>query len=303
MLHKKISIITPSLNRASFIEYAIQSVIKQDYPNFEHIIVDGGSKDGTVELLRKYKHIVFVSESDNGMYDALNKGLKMVSGDIIGFLNTDDMYENNAFRNVSRKFYDNDVQAVKGCANVFNETANGNLEFVSQHVPGHLDLLDLSNIGPPYFNAWFFRSSVFETAGHFDPQYQISGDRELLFRVALNGLNYVTLNNVVYNYREHLGSLTLGRNSESLEHSAAEKFTMTGSGLERKHLPRRARDYLLALRMRCAFRMIVKHAKAGRIDKVIYYVQLGLQYEPSWLLKHWKVILPDGGGGAIKKVI
>ena len=94
----KISIVTPSYNSAKFIEDCIQSVLKQNYPNFEHIVIDGGSTDGTVEILKQYPHLKWISEPDEGQSDALNKGFKMAEGDILGWLNADDVYLKNVFQ-------------------------------------------------------------------------------------------------------------------------------------------------------------------------------------------------------------
>jgi glycosyltransferase involved in cell wall biosynthesis len=104
----KISILTPSFNSIEFIEQAITSVLKQNYDDFEHIIVDGGSKDGTVEVLKKYKHLNWISEPDKGQSDAMNKAFEMSCGDIITYLNVDDYYETGAFSLVSNYFQNHD---------------------------------------------------------------------------------------------------------------------------------------------------------------------------------------------------
>ncbi len=90
----KVSIITIAYNSAETIEDTIQSVISQDYQNIEYIIVDGGSKDATMDIVAKYAHKIshFISEPDKGIYDAMNKGVSMASGDLVGILNSDDMY-------------------------------------------------------------------------------------------------------------------------------------------------------------------------------------------------------------------
>ena len=87
----KISIITPSFNSARTIRDTIESVRTQDYANREHIVIDGGSKDGTVELLKEYPHLIWVSEKDEGHYHAMNKGIERATGDIINILNADDV--------------------------------------------------------------------------------------------------------------------------------------------------------------------------------------------------------------------
>ena len=104
---KRISIITPSYNSSSFIEDCIQSVLNQNYPNFEHIIIDGASTDGTVEILKKYLHLKWISEPDEGQSDALNKGFKMATGEIIGWCNSDDVYCKDTFTKVVDTFDSN----------------------------------------------------------------------------------------------------------------------------------------------------------------------------------------------------
>jgi len=96
----KISIVTPSFNSAKYIEDCIQSVLNQNYPNFEHIIIDGSSTDGTIRILKKYPHLKWISEPDEGQSDAINKGFKMANGEIIGWLNADEFYLKDAFKKV-----------------------------------------------------------------------------------------------------------------------------------------------------------------------------------------------------------
>jgi glycosyltransferase involved in cell wall biosynthesis len=103
----KISVITPSFNQAQFIERTVQSVLSQDYPNVEYIVMDGGSTDGTIEVLKKYSDkIIWKSEKDNGQSDAINKGLKIATGDIVAYLNSDDTYEPGALKKVA-DFFEN----------------------------------------------------------------------------------------------------------------------------------------------------------------------------------------------------
>ena len=110
----KISIVTVSLNQGKYIEDAIQSVLKQNYKNFEHIIIDGFSTDNTIEILKKYKHLDWISERDEGQSDALNKGFKKCTGDVIGWLNSDDWYHENTFNKVKNILLDNSIDAVYG---------------------------------------------------------------------------------------------------------------------------------------------------------------------------------------------
>lgn len=104
----RISIITPSYNQAPFIERTILSVLDQDYENVEYIVIDGGSTDGTIEILKKYSdRITWKSEKDNGQTEAINKGLRMTTGDIVAYLNSDDTYEPGALAAIADYFRNN----------------------------------------------------------------------------------------------------------------------------------------------------------------------------------------------------
>ncbi|MEM4721713.1 MAG: glycosyltransferase family 2 protein [Candidatus Methanomethylicaceae archaeon] len=206
----KISIITPSLNYSAFIRAAVESVLAQDYEPVEHIVVDGGSTDGTLEVLREYPHLKVMVGKDKGIHDALNRGLRMSTGDIIGFLNADDMYEPDVFRKLARFFETNpeadavaceaDIQYL-GCSDSARKKIQGSrvknfrLADVTVHIPA--------------FNRMFFRRRVFSRLGHFDSEYRIAWDREFLVRLCLSGLNVEYVPQTVYCYRVHARSLTL----------------------------------------------------------------------------------------------
>ena len=100
----KISIITPSFNSAGHIQRAVNSVLEQNDTDFEHIIIDGGSTDGTLEILNKFEHLKIVSETDQGQSDAMNKGFELSSGDIVVYLNSDDYFVPGVFKVVRRGF-------------------------------------------------------------------------------------------------------------------------------------------------------------------------------------------------------
>lgn len=100
----KVSVVTPTFNSIVTLKETIESVLAQDYTNWEHIVMDGGSTDGTVELLRQYPHLKWLSEKDKGHYDAMNKGIKRASGEIIAILNGDDYYRSDALGKIVRAF-------------------------------------------------------------------------------------------------------------------------------------------------------------------------------------------------------
>jgi len=108
----RISVITPSFNQGRFIEDAIRSVLIQDYPDFEHIVVDNCSSDNTLDILKKYPHIRWISEPDNGQSHALNKGFRMATGDILAWLNCDDFYLPGSFHNAAGMLKDPAIDGV-----------------------------------------------------------------------------------------------------------------------------------------------------------------------------------------------
>ncbi len=120
----KISIITPSYNQAHFIERTIESILGQDYPDLEYIVMDGKSTDGTVAILKKYSdRIIWKSEKDSGQSEAINKGLRRAKGDIVAFLNSDDTYEPGALRKVAEFFEKNpDIKWAYGKCKIVDES-------------------------------------------------------------------------------------------------------------------------------------------------------------------------------------
>lgn len=130
----KISIVTACYNAVDTIEQTILSVLSQDYPSIEYILVDGGSIDGTVDIIRKYesKLTYWVSEPDKGMYDALAKGFEHVSGDVCAYINADDFYQPHAFATVCEIFQDSKYQWITGISatyNIFGQIVGTKLPF------------------------------------------------------------------------------------------------------------------------------------------------------------------------------
>jgi glycosyltransferase involved in cell wall biosynthesis len=205
-----LSILTPTFNRANYIVDAIESVLSQDYSNFEHIIVDGQSTDTTLEVLARYPHLKMISEPDSGMYDALNKGLKMAQGDVIGWVNSDDLFLPGVFTDVMALFTaDPQLEAVVGGATFFsgskdNPTIIRTIPWIEAG-----ELIPRLTRNSPVTNGWFFRRSVFDKVGGFDSSCLYAGDGDFLLRMAFAGINYRPLRKVVYSYRIHSGSFTI----------------------------------------------------------------------------------------------
>jgi glycosyltransferase len=178
----KISVITVVLNRADTIRTTIESVINQSYDNIEYIIIDGGSTDGTMDIVHSYKDKidVIISEKDNGIYDAMNKGLSFASGDIVGFLNADDHYANSlVLEKVAEKFKGNNIDAVFGDT-VFVDEKN---KVIRYWKVGKFKRFKIKLGWMPPHTTFFVKRNIFHQCGGFDSSYSISGDYELAVRL------------------------------------------------------------------------------------------------------------------------
>lgn len=179
----KISIITVCFNSEKTIEKTLKSVLDQDWHNIEHIVIDGGSNDGTVAILERFRpHLAcVVMEPDKGIYDAMNKGLSRATGDVICFLNSDDFYnKNDVLTRVANKIQKNGVDAVFGDVAFFNE---GNPDYLVRHYrSGSFHAGRLSWGWMPAHPALFMRREVYNKLTGFDDTYRIAGDFELIAR-------------------------------------------------------------------------------------------------------------------------
>jgi len=179
-----ISIITPSLNQAAFIEENIKSVLQQNYPNVEHIIVDGGSTDGTIDILKKYTHLHWFSETDRGQSDALNKGFHMAKGEIIGWLNSDDTYCPNIFNLIANQFASGKVRVVCGDGFEIDENSCVTSNLYSRHTKPE-ELIKYWKWKYEFVQpAFFFHRSVFSEIGYLDECLHYAMDYDFFIRLS-----------------------------------------------------------------------------------------------------------------------
>jgi len=188
--YQKISIVTPTYNCAAFIRDCIQSVLNQGYKNFEHIVVDGASNDDTVAILKEYPHIKWISEPDKGEVEALNKGLRMVTGDIIGWLNADDCYVDGTLQRVVEE-----VKPEKDRHLIYGKTMFIN----DQKEPTHwvtpavtITMVTLAkwftlNLFQP---SMFFSRELFQNVGFFSEKLCYGVDYHYWFRIAKKGYSF-----------------------------------------------------------------------------------------------------------------
>ncbi len=180
-INYKISILTPSFNSGKYLERAIQSVLSQDYSNWEHIVMDGGSTDNTVEILNKYPHIIWRSEKDNGQSDAMNKAFDLSTGDIIVYLNADDYFEENIFFNVIDHFQKESCNFLVGKGRIVSDK-----DVLSEWTPEtnyRKILLHFKYCFPLNPVSYFYKRHVQQEVGGFNISNHYTMDYEFLLKV------------------------------------------------------------------------------------------------------------------------
>jgi len=180
----KLSIITPTYNSILFIESCIQNVIKQNNSNVEHIIVDALSSDGTVNVIKEYakkhSHIKWVSEKDSGQSNAMNKGIAMASGELLGFLNVDDYYEDGVFTKAISLSETLSAHFFSGNCNVWSHT--NELTYVSKPKDNTFCACYFRETYPINPASYFYRKSVHNEIGLYDEQNHLSMDLDFFLR-------------------------------------------------------------------------------------------------------------------------
>lgn len=177
----KISIITVTYNSEKTIEDTLKSIQSQTYKNFEHIVIDGASTDGTLNIVRSFSNTIVSSEPDNGIYDAMNKGLKLVSGDIIGILNSDDFYSSsNVLQLVVDAFCVNNIDSVYGDLQYVSQ--NNLNKVVRYWKAGRFKRERFLNGWMPPHPTFFVKRKCYQKYGCFDLDFDSAADYELMLR-------------------------------------------------------------------------------------------------------------------------
>ncbi len=193
MYYPKITIVTPNFNGELYLEQTIKSVLSQNYPNLEYIIIDGGSTDNSVEIIKKFENQLayWISEPDNGLYDAVQKGFEKSTGEIMAWINSDDLYHNKAFFTVAEIFNFHEVNWLQGIPTVFDEM--GRTVFIDSikrwskldYYTGNFEWIQQESV--------FWRRSLWESAGSkLVVEMKYAGDLELWLRFFRYEKLYVT---------------------------------------------------------------------------------------------------------------
>jgi len=220
-----ISIITVTYNSVKTLEQTINSVLDQNYNNIEYIIIDGGSKDGTMDIIHQYEKkfstkgysYKYISEPDNGIYDAMNKGISLSNGDLIGILNSDDWYEIDTLSTVVSQYQLNpNYDVFHGLLrnvdkdNVTTSIVGYSAQILKQHMIQH--------------PTCFIKKEVYDSYGLFDTSFTSAADYELVLRIWTNGCKFLFIESILANFRE--GGISSNMNSFKEDYKVKLKYKL-----------------------------------------------------------------------------
>ena len=199
----KISVVTPTFNGIATLRETIESVLAQDYKNWEHLVIDGGSTDGTLDLLRSYTHLRWVSEKDRGHYHAMNKGIDRASGEIVGILNADDCYRPGALSKVAGAFSQHpDWGALFG--DIVYVDGRGDEIFRREEACYDYDVLRFGNVCYVIHPALFVKKSVYDEIGRYRYEKFLNCcDVDLILRLGKERCQVGHIPSLLANYRLH----------------------------------------------------------------------------------------------------
>jgi glycosyltransferase involved in cell wall biosynthesis len=245
-----ISIVTPSFNQADFIVEALESVRSQNADNYEHLVMDGMSTDGTVDLLRnhvarsEHKNIVWISERDTGQSEALNKGFQRAKGEIIGWLNSDDRYRPDCFEHVVRAFEENpDVDIVYG--DYLMVDAVGTVLKIRREIEFNAFVLLYHRVLYIPTTATFFRRRVFDEGNWLDETLQYAMDLEFFIRLSERGYRFKHIPQLLADFRMQPNSKTCSYpDRQRMEH---RKVIVAAAPIVRRLRNPRVRGLVLVL--------------------------------------------------------
>lgn len=228
-----ITIVTVVFNGDEHLEKTMLSVINQTYDNVEYIIIDGGSTDGTLEIIKKYEDKIdyWISEKDEGIYDAMNKGIMLALGDIIGLINSDDWYSEKIFEKISQYYSLNSL--IYG--NLLTHFNSGQTYKHSIPIPKTKEEVRLSIVHPTVFTSKY----LYKMVGLFDLSYKITSDYDLMIRMFLYGAKIVKINEVLVHFREGGASANGAGAIEGIK--IAQKHNFSKQAMQRKILKLKVR--------------------------------------------------------------
>ena len=272
----KITVVTPSYNQGKYIKRTIESVLTQGVNDLEYIVMDGGSTDETISILKEYgDKIIWKSEKDKGQTDAVNKGIREAHGEIIGWLNSDDIYYPGAIKKVMQIFEEKpDVNVVYGNANHIREDDS----FIEEYYTEDFDYERLKDICFICQPSLFFRKKLVEKYGYLDDSLQYCMDYDYWLRLG-KGERFYRLNELIAGSRLYEDNKTLGARRKVHE----EMLTM-----QEKNLGKASEKWIYNLAHVIVDEMGIPREKDGRTNPE--FAKMLAKVSAKEFLKHYKYI-------------
>jgi glycosyltransferase involved in cell wall biosynthesis len=283
-----ISIVMPSYNQARFLEDAIRSVLEQDYPRIELIVIDGGSTDGSLEILRRYRDRLAhcISESDQGQADAINKGFQLTRGDIVAWLNSDDVYLPGAVKeavNALRDFPDAGMVYADGLM------VDADLELLDRHYYKPLSIVDLLSFEVLLQPTVFMRRAALEDVGWLNDDYHLILDHELWIRIACR-YPLVHINNFWALERTHAEAKTISQ-AQGFVEEAQRLIAWAGQSDELGDLVLKENKRIQAGLHVFAGRRLID---SGEYKRAFRYLMQAAAEHPQTVLRYWYKVVQAG---------
>lgn len=199
----RITIVTPSFNQAKYLPETIESILNQGYPNLEYIIIDGGSTDGSVDIIKKYEsHLAYwISEKDSGQSEAINKGFKKATGELFAWVNSDDVLFPGCLRRIAECYQENGRPDIIYANVAYIDSLGSIIRFV--RVPHQSRFLFFQGVWHVPAPTTFFRASLFRNIGELNRNYHISMDLDMWMRMMKAGARVVQISEYLGAYRCH----------------------------------------------------------------------------------------------------
>ena len=293
----KISVITPSFNQGDFIEETIRSVILQNYPNMEYFVVDGGSSDNSVEIIKKYEKFItrWVSEKDEGQSDALNKAFDWCTGELVCWINSDDFYYPRAFIKIVQAYLScnlSETSLITGNTLFIDKASNpiktGSKSFFPFNTPADLTMIDHSKWYLPQPSTFFLRNKINKTGLFVRKELHYQMDRDIIYRLLKIG-KLVLIEENIATYRVHEESkITSGKHIADSTFESQITFAKFFSGIPKEDRKRRR---VMHTRMAPGYFHLAR-SNGRKIGRIKYFL-LAAYYKPKYLKtkKFWYSII------------
>ena len=235
--HPRFTIITPVLNAADTLAESIESVLSQDFSSYEHWILDGLSTDGSLDIIARYPHLLLRSEKDSGLYQAMNRGASLASGEWLIFLQADDWLPPGALAAWSRAATQNPTAAILTgsaeavCTSPLPSAEARKIRWQRTSCRDKKISIETIALGEPMLNARAFKRVFFQETGGFLEHYRLASDRDFLLRIAQRNPPAAQLEELVYRYRWHEGSRTMNSGNALSNQLTEENLQIAASHL------------------------------------------------------------------------